>query len=71
MDKTNNDIALIYKHNIQCIFMITSDLLCINVYLLHIRYGHLDLVQFLVNGNHCQANAVAGYGETALHYAAQ
>ena len=55
----------------QCIFIITSDLLCISVYLLLIRKGHLEIVQFLVKENHCQANAVDSYcGNTALHYAA-
>ena len=39
-------------------------------FLLLIRYGHLEIVQFLVNGNHCQANAVDSYGDTALHDAA-
>ena len=34
-----------------------------------IRYGHLKVVEFLVNGNHCQANAVNNDGETALHIA--
>ena len=69
MDKINN-IAHTYNHNIQCIFIIISDLLCIYVYLLLIRKGHLEIVQFLVNGNHCQANAVDTFGRTALHYAA-
>ena len=40
-------------------------------FLLLIRNGHLEIVQFLVNGNHCQANAVDNYGNTALHYAAE
>ena len=70
IDKINN-IAHTYKQNIQCIFIITSDLLCIYVYVLFIRNGHLEIVQFLVNGNHCQANAVNSYGKTALHYAAE
>ena len=34
------------------------------------RNGNLEVVQFLVNGNHCQANAVNNDGWTALHYAA-
>ena len=38
--------------------------------LLFVRNGHLVIVQFLVNGNHCQANAVDSSGWTALHYAA-
>ena len=76
MDKINNNIAHTYKHkirtNIQCIFIITRDVLCIYVYLLLIRNRHLEIVQFLVNGNHCQANAVDSYYEkTALHYAAE
>ena len=54
-------------YNIQCIFIITSDL----CFLLFIRNGHLEIVQFLVNGNHCQANAVNSSGNTALHYAAE
>ena len=44
--------------------------LCIYVFPL-IRNGHLEIVQFLVNGNHCRANAGDRYGRTALHYAAQ
>ena len=40
-------------------------------FLLLIRNGHLEIVQFLVNGNHCQANAVNSNKETALHYAAE
>ena len=39
--------------------------------LYYIRFGHLEIVQFLVNGNHCQVNAVNNDGWTALHYAAQ
>ena len=39
-------------------------------FLLLIRKGHLEIVQFLMNGNHCQANAVDSYGDTALHDAA-
>ena len=40
-------------------------------FLLLIRNGHLEIVQFLVNGNHCQVNDVNCSGWTALHYAAQ
>ena len=40
------------------------------MFLLLIRNGHLEIVQFLVNGNHCQANAVDNDRKTALHYAA-
>ena len=36
-----------------------------------IRNGHLEIVQFLVNGNHCQVNAVDNYGWTALRHAAE
>ena len=43
----------------------------IYVFLLLIRNGHLEIVQFLVNGNHCQANAVDNDRWTALHLAAQ
>ena len=39
-------------------------------FLLFIRNGHLEIVQFLVNGNHCQVNAVNSDRWTALHYAA-
>ena len=40
------------------------------IFLLLIRNGYLEIVQFLVNGNHCQVNAVDNDGKTALHYAA-
>ena len=33
------------------------------------RYGHLDVVKYLVDGGHCQPNSKNNYGETALHYA--
>ena len=39
-------------------------------FLLLIRKEHLEIVQFLVNGNHCQGNAVDNQGWTALHHAA-
>ena len=51
----------VLKFIVQCNFMF---------FLLLIRNGHLEIVQFLVNGNHCQANAVDNDGKTALHYAA-
>ena len=41
------------------------------LFLLLISNGHLEIVQFLVNGNHCQANAVNNFRSTALHYAAE
>ena len=41
------------------------------MFLLLTRNGHLEIVQFLVNGNHCQANAVDSVGDTALHYASR
>ena len=40
-------------------------------FVLLIRYGCLEVVQFLVNGNHSDPNAVTNYGNTALHLAAQ
>ena len=33
------------------------------------RNGHLDIVQYLVDGGHCQPNSKDNDGETALHYA--
>ena len=38
---------------------------------LFIRFGHLDIVQFLVNEAHCKADAVDNNGKTPLHYAAK
>ena len=40
-------------------------------FVLLIRYGHLEVVQILVNGNHTDPNVVNKNGETAMHIAAQ
>ena len=36
-----------------------------------IRYGHIQVIRFLVEGQHCDCNAVDKYGMTSLHLAAQ
>ena len=35
------------------------------------RSGHRDVVQYLVDGGHCQPNSKDKDGETALHWAAR
>ena len=35
------------------------------------RNGHLDIVQYLVDGGHCQPNSRDKYGYTALYDAAE
>ena len=39
------------------------------ILLLLIRCNHLGIVQFLVNGKHCNTEAVDKDGLTPLHYA--
>ena len=39
------------------------------ILLLLIRYGRLETVQFLVNGKHCNTEAVDKDGLTPLHWA--
>ena len=39
------------------------------ILLLHIRRNRLEIVQFLVNGKHCNTEAVDKDGQTPLHYA--
>ena len=36
-----------------------------------ISNGHLEVVQFLVEGKHCNPEAKDGYGETPLHEVAR
>ena len=39
------------------------------ILLLLIRWNRLEIVQFLVNGKHCNTEAVDKDGQTPLHYA--
>ena len=39
------------------------------ILLLLISNGHLEIVQFLINGKHCNTEAVDKDGRTPLHYA--
>ena len=39
------------------------------VFILLIRNGHLEVVQFLINGKHCNPDAADKNGFTALHLA--
>ena len=39
------------------------------ILLLLIRYGYFKIVQFLVNGKHCNTEAVDKDGLTPLHHA--
>ena len=39
------------------------------ILLLLIRKGYVEIVQFLVNGKHCNAEAVDKSGWTPLHHA--
>ena len=39
------------------------------ILLLLIRRGQLKIVQFLINGKHCNTEAVNKYGQTPLHLA--
>ena len=39
------------------------------ILLLLIRSNHLKIVQFLVNGKHCNPEAVDKSGQTLLHHA--
>ena len=63
--------------NILCHVDVDVDVLRLPVYryiyysciIILIRNGPLEVVEFLVNGNHCQANAANNNGETALHCA--
>ena len=50
---------------------ITEEMLICDNYLLLIRFGHLEVVQFLIKGKHCKPDAVNKDGSTALHYAAR
>ena len=52
-------------------FCITYNVITIMTFLLLIREGYLEVVQFLVNSNHGDPNAVNKNGNTALHLAAQ
>ena len=42
----------------------------LSVSLFLFSYGHLDIVQYLVDGGHCQPNSKDNYGWTPLHLAA-
>ena len=55
--------------SIRCIYVLSLPAIDTFVIFVLIRNGHLKVVEFLVNGNHCQANAVNKNGETALHRA--
>ena len=55
--------------SIRCIDVLSLPAIDTFVIFVLIRNGHLKVVEFLVNGNHCQANAVNKNGETALHLA--
>ena len=50
-------------------FCITYNDITITTFLLLIRNGHLEVVQFLVNEKDTDPNAVNKDGETALHLA--
>ena len=50
-------------------FCITYNVITIMTFVLLIRWGRLEVVQFLVNGNHSDPNVVNKDGETALHNA--
>ena len=39
------------------------------ILLLLIRYGRFGIVQFLINGKHCNTEAVTICRQTPLHYA--
>ena len=52
------------------IHLLLSTCLVFSVSFFLFRNGHLDIVQYLVDGGHCQPNSKSNYGETALHYAA-
>ena len=51
-------------------FSIAYNVITIMTFVLLIRNGHLEVVQFLVNGKDTDPNAVNKDGETALHLAA-
>ena len=51
-------------------FCITYNVITIMTFVLLIRNGRLEVVQFLVNGNHSDPNAVNNSRSTALHLAA-
>ena len=36
----------------------------------YFRHGHVEAVAFLIDGGHCQVDAIDQRGFTALHYAA-
>ena len=50
-------------------FRITYNVITIMTFVLLIRYGHLEVIQILVNGKDTDPNAVTNYGWTALHLA--
>ena len=52
-------------------FCITYNVITIMFFVLLIRNGHLEVVQFLVNGSHTDPNAVNKDGKTAVHVAAE
>ena len=51
-------------------FCITYNVITIMTFVLLIRYGRLEVVQFLVNGKDTDPNVVNNSGSTALHFAA-
>ena len=61
-------IHILLLYNILCN---TQSVTLIYFITLLIRYGHLDIVKFLVNEAHCKADAVDEYRSTPLHYAAR
>ena len=46
------------------------NVITIMTFVLFIRYGHLEVVQIIVNGKDTDPNAVNKDGKTALHLAA-
>ena len=48
-------------------FCITYNVITITTFVLLIRKGHLEVVQFLVNGKDTDPNAVHNSGSTAMH----
>ena len=62
-------MCLMRYSSIRCTDVLSLNAIDTFVIFVLIRKGHLKAVEFLVNGNHCQASAVKKNGETALHLA--
>ena len=54
-----------------CTYCNTQAMTLIYFIILFIRYGHMDIVKFLVNEAHCKADAVDTDRWTPLHVAAE